>query len=69
LDDRPQSNSQTIAPDYYLKRDRSSCDGRFFLEVNKYKLTQRDNAQNSSYQVDSLRKHVEHATVFVKHAG
>jgi hypothetical protein len=69
LDDRPQGNSQTIAPDYYLKRDRSSCDGRFFLKANRCKLSPRGNGQKFRYQVDSLRKRVTYATVFVKYAG
>jgi hypothetical protein len=69
LDDRPQSNSQTIAPAYFLSDDRSSCDGTFFLKVNRYKLSLPDNAQKPSWQVDSFRKYVEDATAFVKHAG
>jgi hypothetical protein len=69
LDDRPQGNSQSIAPEYYLKGDRSSCDVTFFLKVNRYKLSLRDNGQNISYQVDSFRKHVAYATAFVKYAG
>jgi hypothetical protein len=73
LDDRPlgnkQSNSQTIAPDYYLKRDRSSCDVTFFLKVNRYKLSLLDNAHKCFFQFDSFRKHVACAAVFVKYAG
>jgi len=56
LDDRPPGNSQTIAPDYFLSGDRSSCDGTFFLKVNRYKQSQCDNAQKPSNQVDSFRK-------------
>jgi hypothetical protein len=52
-----------------LKGDRSSCDGTFFLKVNRYKLSPRNNAQKSSYQVDSFRKHLACATAFVKYAG
>jgi hypothetical protein len=37
--------------------------------VNRYKLFPRNNAQKSSYQVDSFRKHVAYTTVFVKYAG
>jgi hypothetical protein len=69
LDDRPPSNGQTIAPDYCLKCDRSSCDGTFFLKVNRYKLPLRANRQKSSYQIDSFSKHLAYATAFVKHAG
>jgi len=46
LDERPQGNSQTIAPDYFLSGDRSSCDGTFFLKVNRYKLSLCDDAQS-----------------------
>jgi hypothetical protein len=69
LDDRPQGNSQTIAPDYFLSGDRSSCDGTFFLKVNRYNLFQSDKAKKPSNQVDSIRKYVEHETAFVKYAG
>ena len=69
LDDRPQSNSQTIAPDYFPSGDCSSCDGTFFLKVNRYKLSQCANAQKPSCQVDSFRRYVGYATAFVKHAG
>jgi hypothetical protein len=69
LDDRAQSNSQTIAPNYFPRGGRSSCDGRFFLKVNRYKLYLRDTAQKAFYQVDSFREHVVYATVFVKYAG
>jgi len=69
LDDRPQGNSQTIASHYFLSGDRSSCDGTFFLKVNRYKLPMRDNAQKPSWQVDSFPKYVGYATAFVKHAG
>jgi len=69
LDDRPQGNSQTIAPDYFLSGDRSSCDGTFFLKVNRHKLSRCDNAQKLSKQVDSFRKYAQYATAFVKHAG
>ena len=69
LDDRPQSNSQTIAPDYFLSGDRSSCDGTFFLKVNRCKLSLCENAQMFSHQVDLFRKCVAYATAFVKHAG
>jgi hypothetical protein len=69
LDDRPQGNSQTIAPDFLLSGDRSSCDGTFFLKANRYKLSLYENAQKLSNQVDSFRKYVENATAFVKHAG
>jgi hypothetical protein len=69
LDDRPQGNSQTIAPDYFLSGDRSSCDATFFLEVNRYKLSLRDTAQKFSYEVDSSRKYEAYATAFVKYAG
>jgi hypothetical protein len=69
LDDRPQSNRQTIASEYFLSGDRSSCDGRFFLKVNRCKLFLRDNDRKFSYQVDSFRKHVAYATAFVKYAG
>jgi hypothetical protein len=33
LDDRPQSNRHTIAPDYFLSGDRSSRDDTFSLKV------------------------------------
>jgi hypothetical protein len=69
LDDRPQGNSQTIAPDFFLSGDRSSCDGTFFLKVNRYKLSQFDNPQKPSKKVDSFRNCVGWATAFVKHAG
>jgi hypothetical protein len=69
LDDRPQSNSQTIAPDYFLSGDRSICDGTFFLKVNRSKRSQSDNAQKPFCQVDSFRKYVGYATAFVKYAG
>ena len=69
LDDRPQGNSQTIAPDSFLSGDRSSCDGTFFLEVNRYELSLFDNAKKPSYQVDCFLKYVGYATAFVKHAG
>jgi len=69
LDDRPQSNSRTIAPDYFLCGDRSSCDGTFFLKVNRDKLSQCEDAKKPSYQVDSFRKYVGFATAFVKYAG
>jgi hypothetical protein len=52
-----------------LKDDRSSCDGTFFLKVNRDELSLRDNAQKPSYQVDWFRKYVGSATAFVKHAG
>jgi hypothetical protein len=52
-----------------LKADRSNCDGTFFLKVNRYKLSLRDNAQKSSYQADSFRNHVAYGTAFVKYAG
>jgi hypothetical protein len=45
LDDRPQGNSQAIAPVFFLSGDRSSCDGTFFLKVNRFNLSQWDNAQ------------------------
>jgi hypothetical protein len=60
--------ARLLQPDYYPKRDRSSCDGTFFLKVNRYKLRLRGNAQQSSYQVDSFRNHVAYGTVFVKYA-
>jgi hypothetical protein len=69
LDDRPQGNSQTIAPDSFLSGDRSSCDGTFFLKVNRCKLSLCANAQKPPYQVDSFRIYVGYATAFVKHAG
>jgi hypothetical protein len=69
LDDRPQGNSQTIAPVFFLSGDRSSCDGTFFLKVNRYKLALYENAQMFSHQVDSFRKYAGYATAFVKHAG
>jgi len=52
-----------------LKGDRSSCDGTFFLKVNRYKLSQCDDAQKRPNQVDAFRKFVGYATAFVKHAG
>jgi len=52
-----------------FKGDRSSCDGRFFLKANRYKLLPRHNAPESCYQVDLFREPVEYATVFVKYAG
>jgi hypothetical protein len=53
-----------------LKGDRSSCDGTFFLKVNRFNLSQWDNAQkNSSWRVGSFPKHVGYVTAFVKHAG
>jgi hypothetical protein len=69
LDDRPQGNSRTIAPDYFLSGDRSICDATFFLKVIRYKLSLCANAQKPSWQVDSFRKYVGYATAFVKHAG
>jgi hypothetical protein len=69
LDDRPQSNSQTIAPEYFLSGDRSSCDGRFFLKVNRCTLSLRDDAQKASYQLVSFRQHLGHTATFVKYAG
>jgi hypothetical protein len=69
LDDRPQGNGQSIAPDDYLKHDRSICDGGIFLKANRYKLFPRDYGQKPSYQVDSFRKYVAYATAFVKYAG
>jgi len=69
LDDRPQGNSQTIAPGCLLSGDRSSCDGTFLLKVNSYKLSLYENAQTSSHQVDSFRKYARYVTAFVKHAG
>jgi hypothetical protein len=56
----------SLSPTYL---DRSNCDVTFFLKVNRYKLSLRDNAQKSSYQVDSFCNHVEYGTGFVKHAG
>jgi hypothetical protein len=58
-----------LQPDYYLKRDRSICDGTFVLKVNRYKLSMHDNAQPSSYQVDSFRNHVAYGTAVVTYAG
>jgi len=52
-----------------LKGNRSSCDGTFFLKVNRYKLSKCEDAKKPSYQVDSFRKYVGFATVFVKYAG
>jgi len=69
LDDRPQGNSQTIAPDYFLSGDRSCCDDTFFLKVNRYKLSLCEDSQKPSRQVDSFRKYAVYATAFVKHAG
>jgi len=69
LDDRLPGNSQTIAPDYFLSGDRSICDGTFFLKVNRCKLSQCEDAQKASWQVDSFRKYVGYPTAFVKHAG
>jgi len=69
LDDLPQDNSQTISPVFFLSGDRSSCDGTFFLKVNRYKLSLRNNAQKPFWQVDSFRKSVGYATTFVKYAG
>jgi hypothetical protein len=69
LDDRPPSNSQTIAPDNFLSGDRSSCDGTFFLKVNRDKLSLFDNAKKPSCQVDCFLKYVGYATAFVKNAG
>jgi len=69
LNDRRQSNSQTIAPDYFLSGDRSNCDGIFFLKVNRYNLSWCDDVQMPSCRVDAFRKYVEYATAFVKHAG
>jgi len=69
LDDRPPGNSQTIAPVFFPSGDRSSCDGTFFLKVNRYKLSQCANGQKLSYQLDAFRKYVGYATAFVKHAG
>jgi hypothetical protein len=69
LDHRPQSNSQTIAPDDFLSGDRSSCDATFFLKVNKYKLSLYEYTQKISNQVDSFRKYVGYATASVKDAG
>jgi len=69
---RQSSNSLSPEPviaRLLLKGDRSSCDGTFFLKVNRYKLAMRDNAQKPSWQFDSFRKYVENATVFVKHEG
>ena len=61
--------ARLLHPDYYLKRDRSICDGTFVLKVNRYKPSLHDNAQQSSYQVDSFRNHVAYGTAFVKYAG
>jgi len=69
LDDRPQGNSQTIAPNYFLCGDRSICDGTFFLKVNRYKLSLYENAQMFSHQVELFRKYLAYATAFAKHAG
>jgi hypothetical protein len=69
LDDRPQGNSQTIAPIFILSVDRSSCDGTFFLKVNSYKLSRCDNAQKPAWQIDSFRKYAGYASAFVKYAG
>jgi hypothetical protein len=69
LDDRPQGNSQTIAPDYFLSGDRSSCDGTFFLKMNRSKLSLCANAKRPAWQVNSFRKYAGYATAFVKHAG
>jgi len=52
-----------------LKGDRSSCDGTFFLKVNRCKLSLYENAQRSFHQVDWFRKYAGYATAFVKHAG
>jgi hypothetical protein len=49
--------------------DRSSCDGTFFLKVNRYKLSLCGSTQKLSNEVDSFRKYVEYATAFVKYAG
>jgi hypothetical protein len=49
--------------------DRSNCDVTFFLKVNRCKLSLRDNAQKSFYQVDSFRNYVAYGTAFVKYAG
>jgi hypothetical protein len=54
---------------FFLSGDHSSCDGTFFLKVNRDELSLRDNAQKPSYQVDWFRKYVGSATAFVKHAG
>ncbi len=69
LDDRPQGNSQTIAPVFFLSGDRSICECTFFLKVNRYKLFLRNNAQKPFWQVDAFRKSVGYATAFVKYAG
>jgi hypothetical protein len=52
-----------------LKGDRSSCDGIFFLKVNRYKLSLRNNTQKPSFNVDSFCKHLGYAAAFVKYAG
>jgi hypothetical protein len=69
LDDRPHGNSQTIAPDYFPGGDRSSCDGTFFLKVNRCKLSLRDNAQKPPNPVHSCPDYLRYATAFVKYAG
>jgi hypothetical protein len=65
LDDRPQGNSQTIAQHSFLSGDRSSCDGTFFLKVNRYKLPQRDNARSLSWQIDFLPDYVGYASASI----
>jgi hypothetical protein len=52
-----------------LKGNRSICDGTFSLKVNRCKPSLREYGQKSFYQVDSFRKCVANATVFVKNAG
>ncbi len=39
------------------------------LNLNRYELSQCDNAQKPSWQVNPFRKYVGYATAFVKHAG
>ena len=68
-DDRSQSHSQTIAQDSFLGGDRSSCDGTFFLKVNRYDLPRCEEIRTLFWQVDSLRKYVGGVTAFVKYAG
>jgi hypothetical protein len=42
---------------------------RFFPKANEVKLSLRENAQETSYEVDSFRKPMGYATLFVKYAG
>jgi hypothetical protein len=55
-----------LQPEHFLTDGRSIHEGRFFLKVNKYKLSLRDNVQSTSDHFVSFRKHMGDETAFAK---